>query len=117
MPAAPLPVGPAVPAAVVVSASGGEPVTLAVEIARTVPGSGNLTACGQQFWFGPDRAGQSITLCAETTVVHLLVNGVRLKTVPSRFTTAQLRQLLADGGRLAGPPPIPIPTAMRSREP
>ncbi|HYJ56059.1 MAG TPA: hypothetical protein VEX40_11205 [Mycobacterium sp.] len=88
-----------------------------IEIARTVPGSGNLTACGLQFWFGPDRARQSITLWVDTTVVHLLVNGMGLKTVPSRFTTAQLRQLLADGGRLAGPPPIPIPTAMRSREP
>jgi hypothetical protein len=40
-------------------------------------------------------------------VVHLLVNAVRLKTVPSRLTTAQLRQLLADGGRPAGPPPLP----------
>jgi hypothetical protein len=71
-----------------------------------VPGSGNLTVAGQQFWLGPDRAGQPITLWADTTVVHLLVNDVRLKTVPSRLTTAQLRQLLADGGRPAGPPPI-----------
>jgi hypothetical protein len=38
--------------------------------------------------------------------VHLLHNGVRLKTVPSRLTVAQLRQLLGDGGRPAGPPPI-----------
>jgi hypothetical protein len=40
-------------------------------------------------------------------VVHLLVHGVRLKTVPSRLSVAQLRQLLADGGRPAGPPPLP----------
>jgi hypothetical protein len=39
-------------------------------------------------------------------VVHLLVNGVRLKTVPSRLSVAQLRQLLTDGGRPAGPPPL-----------
>ena len=71
-----------------------------------MPGSGNLTVGGQQFWLGPDRAGQPVTLWADTTVVHLLVNGLGLKTVPSRLTTAQLRQLLADGGRPAGPPPI-----------
>jgi hypothetical protein len=101
--AAPVPTLPAPP---VVSPNGGEPVHLAVEVDRTVPGSGNLTVGGQQFWLGPDRAGQPITLWADTSVVHLLVNDVRLKTVPSRLSVAQLRQLLADGGRPAGPPPI-----------
>jgi transposase InsO family protein len=102
--AAPEPVLPTPP---VVSPNGGEPVTLAVEVTRTVPGSGNLTVAGQQFWLGPDRAGQPITLWADATVVHLLVNGVRLKTVPSRLSIGQLRQLLTDGGRPAGPPPLP----------
>jgi hypothetical protein len=106
-PLAVAPVEPALPAPPVVSPNGGEPVTLAVEVTRTVPGSGNLTVGGQQFWLGPDRAGATVTLWADTSVVHLLVNGVRLKTVPSRLTTAQLRQLLADGGRPAGPPPVP----------
>jgi transposase InsO family protein len=106
-PAAVTEVEPALPAPLVVSPNGGEPVTLAVEVDRTVPGSGNLTVGGQQFWLGPDRAGSPVTLWADTSVVHLLVNGVRLKTVPSRLTTAQLRQLLADGGRPAGPPPLP----------
>jgi Integrase core domain len=101
------PTEPAPPTPPVVSPNGGEPVTLAVEVARTVPGSGNLTVGGQQFWLGPDRAGQPITLWADPTVVHLLVNGVRLRTVPSRLSIAQLRQLLADGGRPAGPPPLP----------
>jgi hypothetical protein len=98
---------PALPTPPVVSPNGGEPVTLAVEVDRAVPGSGNLTVGGQQFWLGPDRAGTMVTLWADTTVVHLLIHGVRLKTVPSRLTTAQLRQLLTDGGRPAGPPPIP----------
>jgi hypothetical protein len=98
---------PVLPSPPLVSPNGGEPVTLAVEVSRTVPGSGNLTVGGQQFWLGPDRAGQPITLWADSTVVHLLVNGVRLKTVPSRLSVAQLRQLLADGGRPAGPPPLP----------
>jgi hypothetical protein len=47
------------------------------------------------------------TFWADTTVVHLLTNGVRLKTVPSRVTAADLQRLLADSGRPAGPPPIP----------
>ena len=55
------------------SPNGGEPVHLAVEVDRTVPGSGNLSVGGQQFWLGPDRAGQPVTLWADTTVVHLLV--------------------------------------------
>jgi hypothetical protein len=52
------------------------------------------SACPQ----GAVRA-RSTVLCADTTVVHLLVNGVRLKTVPFRLSTAQPRQLLADGSR------------------
>jgi hypothetical protein len=33
-------------------------------------------------------------LWADTSRVHLLVNSVRLKTVPLRLSVAQLRQLL-----------------------
>jgi transposase InsO family protein len=80
--------------------------TLAVEVSRTVPTSGNLGICGQQFWLGPAHAGRDITLWADTTVVHLMLDGVRLKTLPSRFSIAQLTQMLADGGRPAGPPPV-----------
>jgi hypothetical protein len=39
-------------------------------------------------------------------VVHLLIHGVRLKTVPSRLTTAHLPRLLDEGARSAGPAPI-----------
>lgn len=85
---------------------GVDPIDLAVEFTRVVPSSGNLTVGGQQFWLGPDRAGGRVTFWADTTVVHLLVNGVRLKTVPSRLTTTHLRRLLDDGGRPAGPPPV-----------
>jgi hypothetical protein len=97
---------PAVSAAPVLPDTGVEPVDLAVEFTRVVPSSGNLTVSGQQFWLGPDRAGGTVTFWADTTVVHLLVNGVRLKTVPSRLTTTHLRRLLDDGGRPAGPPPL-----------
>ncbi|WP_423203117.1 IS481 family transposase [Krasilnikovia cinnamomea] len=85
------------------------PTALAVEVVRTVPASGNLSLRGQQFWLGPAHAGREVTVWADTTVVHLLRDGVRLKSVPSRFSPTTLQQLLADGARPAGPPPIPAP--------
>jgi hypothetical protein len=39
-------------------------------------------------------------------VVHILREDVRLKTLPSRVTLANLRHLLADGGHVAGSPPL-----------
>ncbi|MET8355297.1 hypothetical protein [Micromonospora sp. NPDC005206] len=93
-------VAPAVPVAV------GDSVRLAVEVARVIPASGNLAVCGQQFWLGPAHAGRTITLWADTTVIHLLLNGARLKSVPSRLTLDHLRQLLAEDGQPAGPSPI-----------
>src|SRR5258708_19190010 len=98
---------PDLPAALVVSSNGVDPVDLAVEFTRVVPVSRNMTVCGQQFWLSPDRAGSSIAFWADTTVVHLLANGVRLKTVPSPLTVAHLQPLLAEGARPARPPPIP----------
>ncbi|MEU7803929.1 IS481 family transposase [Micromonospora arborensis] len=111
-PRRPLPAPPPAPApssgqstVTAAPATSGDDVGLAVEITRLVPASGNLTVCGQQFWLSPTRAGLPVTLWADTTVVHLLIDGVRLKTVPSRLTPDHLRQLLADG-QPAGPPPI-----------
>jgi hypothetical protein len=97
------PVEPATPPSPVSPADGADPVTLAVECTRAVPASGNLGVGGQQFWLGPAHAGATIGLWADTTVVHLLRDGVRLKTVPSRLTIAQLRRLLADGAHTPAP--------------
>jgi hypothetical protein len=99
------------PAALVVSANNVDPVNLAVEISRVIPASGNLGVCGQQFWLGPNLGGVTIRLWIDATVVHILRDQVRLKTLPSRFTPANLRQLLADGGHPAGPPPLPGPSS------
>jgi hypothetical protein len=98
---------PVTPGRLVLSTNGVDPVDLAVEFTRVVPPSGNVMVCRtQQFGLGPDRAGTTVTFWADTTVVHLIVNGVRLKTVPSRLTEAHLQRLLDEGGRPAGPPPI-----------
>jgi hypothetical protein len=58
--------------------------------------AGNLA--GAAVLARPAAAGIAVTLWTDTTGVHLLIDGVRLKTVSSRLTTADLRQLLADGG-------------------
>jgi hypothetical protein len=58
----------------------------AMEFTREVLLSGNLMVGRQRFWLGADRAGHTVTFWADSPVVHLLVNGVRLKTVPSRLT-------------------------------
>jgi transposase InsO family protein len=108
IPALPAAVLPAAPVVV-------PPIGLAVEVNGTVPASGNMTICGHQFWLGPSLAGQKITIWADTTVVHLIRDdGVRLKSVPSRFSLTQLQHLLGDGGREAGPPPIASAPTRRS---
>ena len=81
----------------------GEPV----EFERAVPPSGNMEAAGRQFWLGPRRAGQVITFWADTGVIHLTAGGLRVKSVRSHLSTADLARLIATGARPAGPPPLP----------
>lgn len=78
-----------------------------VEFERVVPASGNLGVAGKQFWLGPARAGQVITFWADTDVIHLLAGGVRLKSLRSHLSTADLAGLFARGGRVAGRSPLP----------
>jgi transposase InsO family protein len=80
----------------------------AVELDRMVPPSGNLAVGRQQFWFGPRLAGQQLTLWMDSTTVHISLDGLRVKTVPSRLNTADLARLRSTpGSRPAGPPPAP----------
>jgi Integrase core domain len=83
----------------------------AVEFDRVVPPSGNLQVAGKQFWLGPARSGVTVTFWADPDVIHLLVAGARIKTVRSHLSVADLAALLRQGGRPAGPPPIPAPQA------
>jgi hypothetical protein len=41
------------------------------------------------------------------TTLHVLLDGTRLKTLPSRLGITELARLAADGARSAGPPPLP----------
>ena len=64
-----------------------------------------MTAAGQQFWFGPHRAGEVLTFWVDSTTVHIS-NGDRfLKTVPSRLSDRDVSGLQRAGARPAGPPP------------
>jgi hypothetical protein len=86
----------------------------AVELERVVPASGNLAIRPQQFWLGPDRAGQTVSFWIDTTTVHLSLDGVRFKTLPSRYSVVDLARLGAIGARPAGPPPAPPSAAALS---
>jgi transposase InsO family protein len=78
-----------------------------VEFDRVVPPSGNLWAMGRQFWLGPARAGQTVRFWADVDVIHLTINGARVKSLRSHLSTADLAQLARDGASPAGPPPLP----------
>jgi transposase InsO family protein len=85
----------------------------AIELDRVVPPSGNMWVGGQQFWLSPARAGETVTLWADTTTVHLSIGGWRVKTVPSRLSEVDLARLRRADARPAGPPPAgPSPGAL-----
>jgi len=79
-----------------------------VEFDRIVPASGNMAVAGRQFWLGPIRSGQTVRFWASVEVIHLMIGGVRIKSVRSHLTTADLAVLAAAGAVNAGPPPLPV---------
>jgi hypothetical protein len=79
----------------------------AVELDRVIPPSGNLWVAGQQIWLGPALAGRTVGLWAGLDRVHVLLDGYRVKTLPSRLDSRDLGRLAASGARPAGPPPLP----------
>jgi transposase InsO family protein len=84
-----------------------------VEFDRVVPPSGNLQVAGKQFWLGPARSGVTVTFWADTDVIHLLIAGVRVKSVRSHLSVTDLAALARDGGRPAGASPLPLDAAGR----
>jgi hypothetical protein len=79
----------------------------AVELDRVVPPSGNLQLAGQQVWLGPAMTGRTVRLWAGLDRVHVLLDGYRVKTLPSRLDARDLARRAAAGARPAGPPPLP----------
>jgi hypothetical protein len=62
---------------------------------------------GQQVWLGPALSGRQITLWVDAISLHVLLDGARIKTLPSRLGVAELARLAANGARPAGPSPLP----------
>ena len=85
---------------------GQEAPLVAVEADRVVPPSGNLWIGGQQVWLGPALADRKVTIWVDETSLHVLADGARIKTLPSRLGVAELARLAADGARPAGPSPL-----------
>jgi len=82
----------------------------AVEVDRVVPASGNMWIGGQQVWLGPALSGRQITVWVDAVSLHVLLDGARIKTLPSRLGAAELSRLAAGGARPAGPSPLPAGT-------
>jgi transposase InsO family protein len=79
---------------------------VAVEADRVVPPSGNLWIGGQQIWLGPALADRKVTIWVDETSLHVLHDGARIKTLPSRLGITELARLAASGARPAGPSPL-----------
>ncbi len=78
-----------------------------VEFDRVVPPSGNMIVCQRQFWMGPARAGMVARIWADCDLIHVLIGGIRLKTVRSHLSVNDLARLTAQGAVPAGPAPLP----------
>jgi hypothetical protein len=73
-----------------------------VELDRVVPPSGNLWLAGQQIWLRPAMTGRAVGLWAGLDWVHVLLDGYRVKTLPSRLEARGLARLAAAGARRGG---------------
>jgi transposase InsO family protein len=82
----------------------------AVEVDVLVPPAGNLWLAGRQLWVGPALAGRAVTVWADLGSIHLTLDGTLLKTLPSRYTPADLATLRRGSGARPGGPPL-RPTA------
>jgi transposase InsO family protein len=78
-----------------------------VEFDRVVPPSGNMIVCQRQFWMGPARAGMVARIWADCDLIHVLLGGIRIKTVRSHLSVNDLARLIAQGAIPAGPSPLP----------
>lgn len=78
-----------------------------VEFDRVVPPSGNMIVCQRQFWMGPQRAGMAARIWADCDLIHVLIGGIRIKTVRSHLSVNDLARLAAQGAAPAGPSPLP----------
>jgi hypothetical protein len=75
-----------------------------VEIHRTVNAVGMVSIAGKYHSVGQQFAGRRITLRLETTLAHVVLDGILARTVPLTLTPAQRTDL--QGARTPGPAPL-----------
>ncbi|MGH3814459.1 MAG: hypothetical protein ACRDUV_18730, partial [Pseudonocardiaceae bacterium] len=75
-----------------------------VEIQRTVNAVGMVSIAGKFHSVGQQFAGRRITLRLETTLAHVVLDGVLTRTIALTLTPTQRARL--QGARMAGPPPL-----------
>ena len=74
-----------------------------LEVSGHLPPSGNLQVAGQQIWLGPAMTGRTIRLWAGLGQVHVLLDGHRIKTLPSRLDARDLARLFVRASSRSGP--------------
>ena len=79
----------------------------AVEFDTMISASGqlNIIPSVQRIRLGAERAGLRARVWADEHTIHVLVDGERVKTVPSNLDAEHLHELRLRGARPAGPPP------------
>jgi transposase InsO family protein len=80
--------------------AGGVPV----EIQRTVNATGTVSIAGKYHSVGQHFAGRRVTLRLETTLAHVVLDGVLTRTIPLTLTPTQRARL--QGARTPGPAPL-----------
>ena len=68
---------------------------------------GTWRSAGSSSGSAPRASGQIVTFWVDCDMIHLSIGGARVKTVRSHLSVNDLAMLAANGGRPAGPPPLP----------
>jgi hypothetical protein len=76
-----------------------------IEIHRTVNATGTVSVAGKSHSVGQQFAGRRITLRLETTLAHVVLDGVLARTITLTLGPAQRARL--QGARMPGPTPLP----------
>jgi hypothetical protein len=79
----------------------------AVEVKPEVPACGNMFVGGRQVWLGPALAGRVVTIWVDQSRLHVILDGQRLKLLPSGMGPPQLTRLVRAGAIPTGPAPLP----------
>ena len=80
-------------------------------LSRLIPPGEHVGRRTQQIWLGPAMTGRTVRLWAGLDRVHVLLDGHRIKTLPSRLDRTDLARLAAAGATPAGRPPLPPPSS------